>query len=176
MSRRPCPRERPRAWGACGVVLLLLATVLAGCASSRSAADLAEARSKVVGVWEYRTNGTTLLQEGTLRISIVDGRLVGRLRDSWRGEVTARVTLYGPRMELHLDRARISGRLHSGWFEAAIRRDFAEMSVSPTRRRSAGSFVAQRIRTTPATDGRDRYGCPSLLREGSFLCSPFQAE
>lgn len=176
MSRRIAPTGRPWEWGVCGLVLLLLGPVLGGCTATRSAAELAEARSKVVGVWEYQTNGTTFLQDGTLRISIVDGRLVGRLRDSWRGKVTAQVSLYGSRMELDLNRVRITGQIRRGWFEAAIRPEFAEVAVSPNRRRPPGYFVAQRVRSSAASNVRDRYGCRSLLREGSFLCSPFQSE
>ena len=127
-----------------------------------------------MGVWEYRTNGTSVLQEGTLRIDVVDGRLVGRLQDSWQGTVEARVNLYGPRMELDLNRIRISGRIRQGRFEAAIRRDFEGLSVRPRTQRRPAYFIAYRVRSTAATDHRARYGCPSLLREHSFECTPFQ--
>jgi hypothetical protein len=114
------------------------------------------------------------LQEGTLRIHVQDGRLVGQLRDSWQGTVEARVTLYGSRMELELNRIRISGRLRQGRFEAAIRREFEQMSVRPRARRRPAYFVARRVRRATASDNRERYGCRSLLREHSYQCSPFQ--
>lgn len=165
----------PTQYGVRSCALLLLAVLLcSGCAPTRSATERAEDRSRVVGTWEYRTNGTSVLQEGTLRIHVQDGRLVGQLRDSWQGTVEARVTLYGSRMELELNRIRISGRLRQGRFEAAIRREFEQMSVRPRARRRPAYFVARRVRRATASDNRERYGCRSLLREHSYQCSPFQ--
>jgi hypothetical protein len=165
-----------RAGRACGLLglLLLVGLLGTGCASTRSATERADDRSRVVGVWEYRTRGTSVLQEGTLRIGVEDGRLVGRLRDSWQGTVEARVTLYGSRMEIDLNRIRITGRIRQGRFEAAIRREFESVSVRPRSQRRPAYFVARRVRSAAATDHRARYGCPSLLRERSYQCSPFQ--
>lgn len=160
-----------------GIVFVVLAgLVVTGCASSRSAQERADDRSKVLGTWEYRTNGTSALQRGTLQISVEDGRLVGTLQDSWRGTVEARVNLYGSRMELDLDRIRISGRIRQGRFEATIRREFENMSVRPRRERRGGYFLAQRVRSSAGTNTRTQYGCPPLLREQSYECSPFEIE
>lgn len=160
-----------------GIVFLVLAgLVVTGCASSRSAQERADDRSKVVGTWEYRTSGTSALQRGTLQISVEDGRLVGELQDSWRGTVEARVNLRGSRMELDLNRIRISGRIRQGRFKATIRREFENVSVRPRRERRGGYFLAQRVRSSAGTDTRARYGCRSLLREQSYQCSPFQQE
>lgn len=161
-----------------GIVLFVLAgLVVSGCGSSRSAPERADDRSKVVGTWEYRTNGTSALQRGTLRISVEDGQLVGQLQDSWRGTVEARVNLYGSRMELTLTRIQISGRIRQGRFEAAIRREFESMSVRPRReRRRGGYFLAQRVRSSTGTAPRTQYGCRPLLWEQSYECSPFQQE
>jgi hypothetical protein len=152
--------------------LLLLGSVLGGCVSSRSPEATAEARSEVVGVWEYRTQGTGALQRGTLLISVVDGRLVGRLRDSWRGQLRAQVRVHGNQLELELDGLRISGRVRGGEFQASIRRAFDEMSVQPYRRGAVARFVARRVRSSSGSS-QDHYGCRSLLYEHSYLCSPF---
>lgn len=160
-----------------GIVLLVLAgLVVTGCASSRSAQERADDRSKVLGTWEYRTNGTSALQRGTLQISVEDGRLVGTLQDSWRGTVEARVNLHGSRMELDLNRIRISGRIRQGRFKATIRREFESVSVRPRRERRGAYFLAQRVRSSAGTDTRTQFGCPSLLREQSYECSPFDKE
>ncbi|MFB6246967.1 MAG: hypothetical protein ABEL97_00175 [Salinibacter sp.] len=156
------------------VSLVLLGFTITACASSRTAQERADDRSKVVGVWEYRTNGTNVLQRGTLRISVEDGRLVGQIRDTWQGTVEARVSLHGSRMEIDLRRLRISGRVRRGRFKASIRREFETLTVRPRRQRRQGYFVAQRVRSTADTDNRTRYGCRSLLREHSYKCSPFQ--
>jgi len=107
-------------------LLFLFGFVVGGCVSSRSPEATAEDRRDVVGVWEYRTQGTGALQRGTLRIAVVDGRLVGRLRDSWRGELRARVRVHGNHLELNLDGLRISGRVRRGAFQGSIRRAFDE--------------------------------------------------
>jgi len=155
-----------------GLLLLLLGAALGGCASSRSPEATAEARSEVVGVWEYNAQGTGALQRGTLRISVVDGRLMGQLRDSWRGQLRARVRVHGNHLELELDGLRISGRVRGEEFQASIRRTFDEMSVQPYRRGAVARFVARRVRSTSGSP-QDQYGCRSFLYEHSYLCSPF---
>jgi hypothetical protein len=157
-------------------LVLLLVGVLGGCATSRSPEATAEARASVVGVWEYRTNGTSVLQRGTLRISVVNGHLMGRLRDSWQGDIRARVRLHGNQMALDLNGFQITGRVRQGEFEASIRRTFDEMSVQPPRRGPPARFFARRVRSTAAPDSEFQYGCRSLLREHSYQCSPFQRE
>jgi len=154
-------------------LLFLFGFVVGGCVSSRSPEATAEDRRDVVGVWEYRTQGTGALQRGTLRIAVVDGRLVGRLRDSWRGELRARVRVHGNHLELNLDGLRISGRVRRGAFQGSIRRAFDEMSVQPYRRGATARFVARRVRSTSGSP-RKEYGCRSLLYERSYLCSPFR--
>jgi len=159
-----------------GVVLALFGGLAGGCASSRSAETTADARSNVVGLWEYRTQGTSALQHGTLRIAVVDGQLVGRLRDSWRGDLRAQIAFHGHHLELDLGGLRITGRVRRGEFRASIRRAFGDLSVQRRRRRDAALFVARRIRSGVGSDSQDHYGCRSLMYEHSYLCSPFQAQ
>jgi len=158
-----------------GIVLILMSGVVGGCAGSRSAETTANAQSDVVGLWEYRTQGTSALQRGTLRISVVDGQLVGRLRDSWRGELRAQIAIQGSHLELDLDGLLISGRVRRGEFRASIRRAFDELSVQPRQRGPDALFVAQRIRSGSGSDTQDRYGCRPLMYEHSYRCSPFQS-
>jgi hypothetical protein len=49
---------------------------------------------------------------------------------------------------------------------------FDQMSVRADRRRTA-RFIARRVRASVGADAQDRYGCPSLLYEQTYVCSPF---
>jgi len=152
--------------------LLLVGVGLWGCTSSRSPTVIADDRAEVVGVWKYRTNGSRLLDRGTLQIHVRDGHLTGEFRDRWHGTVRARVMLDGPHMAFTLNRARISGRIRGGRFEGAIRRSFWDVSESGNERSSPAHFVAQRIRRTKAGDAPTDFGCDSFLHESSYTCSP----
>jgi hypothetical protein len=159
-------------WSAASLLLIagLLLSAL-GC-SSRSAEEIVSDRARVLGTWEYRTDGIGSLQHGTLRITMQEGRLVGRLQDSWRGQVEARVLLRGPRMELDLRRIRIRGRLDVNEFRGTVRRPFWDASRTNARRQQTGSFVARRVRRGSLVDDLTELGCASLLRESSYRCSP----
>jgi hypothetical protein len=96
---------------------------------------------------------------------------VGRLQDSWRGQVDARVLLQGPRMEIDLRRIRIRGRLSFNQFRGTVRRPFWDASRANARRQQAGSFVAHRVRSASVVNDLMDLGCASLLRESSYRCS-----
>jgi hypothetical protein len=153
-------------------VLLVLVIVLLGC-HPRSAEEIAADRARVLGTWEYHTRGISALQSGTLRIRVQDGELVGRLRDRWRGTVRAQVALQGTRMELDLDRVRITGRLEQNRFRGTVQTPFWDASRAHAgRQASSGYFVARQVRSQSVVDDLTDLGCPSLLRESSYTCSP----
>lgn len=155
-----------------GIFLLGLFLVgVAGCTSPRTVQEVARDRADVLGTWEYRTENISALQHGTLQIMVQDGRLTGRFQDSWRGSLNARVNVHGSQMELTLDRIRISGRLEQRRFTASVRREFWDASTAGSRR-SRGYFVARRVRSSSMFEDTRPLGCPSLLREVSYTCSP----
>jgi hypothetical protein len=158
---------------AIGMVLLLLA-LMVGCSTTRTPEDVAAEHAKVVGVWEYRTDGTGALQRGTLRVFVEEGRLKGRLQDSWRGQVDALIQIRGSRMELRLDRVRISGRLRENRFEGVVQHNNWDVTSSGPHHSTSGRFVARRVQNSSGESSED-FGCPSLLRESSYICSPFRA-
>ena len=127
-------------------------------------------------MWEYRTDGTHALERGTLHISVEDGRLVGRIKDRWRGKIEAPIRLHGSHMELNLDRVRITGRLQRGRYEAYVHREFFSVAEQSARRPSRGYFIAQRVRSQSALGNFPDAGCTSLLRESSYVCSTFQSQ
>lgn len=155
---------------------VLLATLVtgafAGCTSSRSVDEIASDRASVLGTWEYRTDGIPRLHRGRLHITVQNGRLKGRLQDRWRGTVEARVQLHGSRMELDLDRILISGRVREDRFVGSVRTSMG--TVTTNRRSASGVFIAKRVRRSTDSGSTDDFGCPSLLYEGSYACSPFQ--
>jgi hypothetical protein len=152
---------------------LLLGVGLSGCASSRTAEQVAQNRAAVLGTWEYRTDNISALQRGTFQVMVKDGRLKGRFRDSWRGDLEAQVNIHGSHMELALDRIRITGRLEQNRFTAAVEPEIWDVSISGNRR-STGYFVARRVRSYSVFDDIGDFGCPSLLRESSYECSSFE--
>jgi hypothetical protein len=166
-------------WSAPGsgllLCLVLLGVGLGGCASSRTGAELNE-RMRALGTWEYWTTGIGTLQRGTLQIATRDGDLVARFRDQWRGPFEADVRLQGTRMVIVLDRVRITGQIMHGQFRGTARTPEWDLTRASARREAPGTFQARRVHS-PQNDGeRDRYGCPSLLRETSYACSPFQPQ
>lgn len=156
-------------------VLLVPATVLSGCTSPRTADEIAADRARVLGTWEYHADGIRALQRGTLQIQVQDGKLVGRLQDSWRGPVETQVDLRGSYMELALSQLRITGQLEQGRFVGSVRESPWSVSSSETRTGSTGSFVARRVRRESSGDDRTDFGCTSLLRESSYACSLFRS-
>lgn len=154
------------------LVLLVLAAGVLGCAP-RSAEEVAADRARALGTWEYQTDGIGVLQRGTMRITVDDGHLVGRFQDSWRGEVQARVMLQGPRMELDLDRVRITGRIERGRFRGTVHTPIWDVSQPRAQQsRSAGAFLARRVHSESLLQELTEFGCSSLLRESSYTCSP----
>lgn len=160
--------------GCFGTLILALSLGLVGCASSQSPAELAAERDAVIGTWEYDTDEISFLQYGTLTIHVQDGELVGRLRDQWRGKLKADVRLHGRHLELILNRARIVGRIERGRFRGTVSSQPWHVTQSSPDPLSSPTFVARRVRTHSIRHGPSRLGCPSLLRESSYACSPFQ--
>lgn len=151
---------------------LVLAVGLSAC-TSRTAEEIAEDRARVLGSWEYQTDGIAALQRGTLQISAHKDTLVGRIQDTWRGTLEARVSLRGAHMELQLDRVRITGDLEGNRFTGSVQKPVWDTARGDPWRGSTGYFVARRVRSESATGARNNLGCPSLLREVSYACSPF---
>jgi hypothetical protein len=144
-----------------------------GCTSSRTAEEIAADRARVLGTWTYRTDNISALQRGTLRISVHDGKLVGRIQDTWRGALDARVYLRGAHLELQLDRVQITGDLVDDRFKGLVHQPIWEGVRGDPWRGSTGYFVARRVRRESTADEHRDFGCPSLLRESSYACSPF---
>lgn len=172
-------RPNFRRWGTArsGLLLcmLLLGVGLGGCASSRTG-DQVDDRMQALGTWEYWTTGIGMLQRGTFQIVSQDGNLVARFRDQWRGPFEAEVRLRGDRMVLILDHLRITGQLRHNQFRGTARTPEWDLSRESARDGSPGTFQARRVHPQQDTGGRDRYGCPSLLRETSYACSPLQPQ
>lgn len=146
-----------------------------GCASSQPAAELADERAEVVGTWQYRAENISGLHRGTFQVVVEDGRLNGHFEDRWRGSINAQVTLQGSHMELSLDRVRIAGRIVDNRFEGSVRSESWDVTSSSVSRRP-GYFVARRVRSGALFDDVRDVGCPSLLREASYTCSPFRRQ
>lgn len=156
-----------------GILVLMLGITVAGCSSPRTAQELDE-RMQALGTWEYHTSGLRALNRGTLQIGTRDGELVGRLQDRWRGQIEAEVRLQGSHMELTVDRLRITGRITGNRFAARVRRPRWDVTRDQNRRNRAGSFTARRVESGTVVDN-EQFGCPSLLREDSYACTPFQS-
>lgn len=171
-------RPISRTWTAPGLALLLclilIGAGLGGCASSRTGAEL-DQRMRALGTWEYWTTGIGMLQRGTLQIATRDGDLVARFRDQWRGPFEVEVRLQCTRMVIVFDHLRITGKIMHGQFQGTARPPEWDVRRASARREAPGTFQARRVHSVQ--DGeRDRYGCPSLLRETSYACSPLQPQ
>lgn len=153
--------------------VLLINVCLCGCASTRTAQEVTE-RTRALGTWEYRTQGIDGLQRGTLQIVTRDGDVIGRFRDQWRGQFKAEIQLQGTRMVIKIDRLRITGEITDDQFTGTAQAPTWDVTHRSRRRQSPGRFAARRIRQQDGTGGDERFGCPSLLRETSYACSPFQ--
>lgn len=152
---------------------LLLSLCLGGCAPTRTAQEVNE-RTRAIGTWTYRTQGIDGLQRGTMQIVARDGEVIGRFRDQWRGQFEAEIHLHGTRMVIDIDQLRIAGQIVDGQFTGRARAPTWDVTSRSRRRQSPGRFLARRIRQRDGTGGDDQFGCPSLLRETSYACSPFQ--
>jgi len=154
--------------------------VLTGCGSSRPASDLGPQASRALGTWEYRVNGFPVLDRGTIRLKRENGRLVAILRDRRQGRLRARASIQKTWMELRLDRIYISGRLHEGEYRARVSFSTWDVSSSQSFRRSSlqarGSLIAAQTQASTVSVSTRSFGCPPLLREGSYACSPLHPE
>lgn len=164
----PRPSVPQSILGGCLIVLCCTLT-LGACRTSEPTAQEMETWTRVLGTWEYRSQGIQRLDRGTIHIFVHDGRLVGRIQDAWSGDREATVTLYGSTMTLNLTHYRIRGSVRNGRFIANL--DQSKWAVSrPTRQqRAAGTFVAQRIQSG-GTGLPSRHGCEPLLREHTYIC------
>jgi len=160
-----------------------VAAGLLGCASS---APTTTARSDVLGVWEYRSSGTTYLDRGRFQIVLTkNGRLDGTLRDTRLGTVDLdEVRLRNGQMHLRIQVQsaysaetrvlQISGRVEDERYTATFRRPIWDVSTSQTYRRqtasSGGSILARRIQGTTVSGMRLPLGCTAGLVEHDYLC------
>lgn len=153
--------------------VLLLSMCLCGCAPSRTAQEVSE-RMRALGTWEYRAQGIDALQRGTVQIVTREGDVIGRFRDQWRGQFEAQIQLQGTRMVIVIDQLRITGQITDGQFTGTAQAPTWDVTRQSSRRRSPGRFAARRVQQQAGTNGDDRFGCPSLLRETSYACSPLR--
>jgi hypothetical protein len=166
------------------VLVAGIATTITGCASTGSTTT---DRSDVLGVWEYRTNGTPYLGRGRFQIVLTkDGRLDGRLRDSRLGTVNLDdVRLRNGQMHLRIEVQRaysaqtstlqISGRVEDDRYTATFRRPMFDVTTSQHTRRTAsstsgGSILARRVRTSSVHDMPVPLGCTDVLVEHNYHC------
>jgi len=165
------------------VVLVAGIAATTGCASTGSTTT---DRSDVLGVWEYRTNGTPYLDRGRFQIVLTqNGRLDGRLRDSRLGTVNLDdVRLQNGQMHLRIEVQRaysaqtstlqISGRVEDDRYTATFRRPMFDVTTSQNTSRmrstSGGSILARRVRTSTVHDMPVPLGCTDVLVEHNYHC------
>jgi hypothetical protein len=166
------------------VLLAAIATATAGCAST---GPTTTDRSDVIGVWEYRTNGTPYLDRGRFQIVLTrNGRLDGRLRDSRLGTVELDdVRLQNGHMHLRIEvqsaysaqtsTLQISGRVEDDRYTATFRRPIFDVTTSQNTSRTAsstsgGSILARRVRTSTVHDMPVPLGCTGILVEHNYHC------
>jgi hypothetical protein len=175
MALRAIPQTREAASLGLLLCVILVGVGPCGCASSRTTDEFDE-RMRALGTWEYWTSGIGTLQRGRVQIVTRDGELVARFRDQWRGPFEAEVRLRGTRMVIVFDHLRISGQIRHGQFRGTARPPEWDLTRASARREAPGTFRARRVRSKEGAGGRDLYGCPSLLRETSYACSPLQPQ
>jgi len=166
------------------VVLVAGIATTTGCASTGSTTT---DRSDVLGVWEYRTNGTPYLDRGRFQIVLTkNGRLDGRLRDSRLGTVNLDdVRLQNGQMHLRIEVQRaysaqtstlqISGRVEDDRYTATFRRPMFDVTTSQNTSRTAsstsgGSILARRVRASSVHDMPVPLGCTGVLIEHNYHC------
>lgn len=164
-----------RRWLLKTIAVVLIGLCLLGCTGPRSAEVSVMNEAAALGTWEYTARGPSGLQEGTFQVSTEGDRLVVTFQDRWRGRITGRVRVHGSRMELRLNRLRISGRIRNERFTGSVEHDPWDLSESRRQNRS-GSFVAQRIDGPGTSDDVQGLDCPPLLRESSYACSPLDIQ
>lgn len=154
--------------GGC-LIVLYCTLALAACRTSEPTAQEMETWTRILGTWEYRSQGIQRLDRGTIHIFVRDGRLVGRIQDAWSGDREATVRLYGSTMTLDMTYYRIKGSVRNGRFVATLDRSPWTVSRPTRQQRTTGTFVARRIRSG-GTGLPSRHGCEPLLREHSYIC------
>lgn len=152
------------------LILLPIALITGGCASSQSTSSDSRARAAAIGTWEYRVTGNAPLDRGTFQISVENGRLKGTVRDQRRGRFRAQVDVSGSRMELTVGRLRISGKIEDERFSGFLRLQQWDVSTSSRRRRrqsglTTASLYAERVRSGGAAGAVPALDCRSILRE-----------
>lgn len=131
---------------------------------------------RALGTWEYRATGVRALRRGRLKISSRDGELVGQFQDRMRGRFKADIHVQGARMVITVDQLRITGRILDNQYSGTIEQSNWDVTEQNSRRQSRARFEARRVRRGGGSGATDRYGCPSLLREESYACSPFRPQ
>lgn len=149
--------------------------VLLSCASSQTTSEVDE-RMRALGTWEYQATGVRSLRRGRLKILSRDGDLVGQFQDQMGGKFEANVQVQGARMEIRVDQLRITGRIRNNQYAGTIERSDWDVTRQNPRRQSQARFEARRIRQHGESGADDDYGCPSLLREESYACSPLRPQ
>jgi len=157
------------------IVLLGCFLLLGGCTSTQQTADRGNS-NEVLGTWKYRAMaGSDVLDEGVIRISMVQGRLQGTLRDRRIGTVPVDVSYRGQRLELDLDEIRIYGRVKNNEYTAYYERPIWDVTTSQSFRhrgsgRLNGSLSARRVHSTGYYEPNVDLGCDPLTIESDKRC------
>ena len=157
--------------------ILLLGCFLlpGGRTSTQQTADRGTS-NEVLGTWKYRAMaGSDVLDEGVIRISMVQGRLQGTLRDRRIGTVPVDVSYRGQRLELDLDEIRIYGRVQNDEYTAYYERPIWDVTTSQSLRhrgsdRINGSLSARRVHSTGYYEPNVGLGCDPLTIESDKRC------
>lgn len=152
------------------VSVLILACI--GCSGANTVEKTVQEQEAVLGTWRYQAQGLSRLREGTFQVQLQENRFVVELRDRWHGWRMGRMNVHGSHLEIHFDQLHISGRLEGNEFTGSVRGASWDVSRSHPDTRS-GRFVARRVQGVTDEDGEATLGCPSLLWESSYACSPF---
>lgn len=167
-------------------VCLLAAVTIAGCASSGPAASADP--SDVLGVWEYRSNGSPYLDRGRFRIVRErGGRLDGVLRDSRLGTVDVEdVRLRNGQLHLRIEIQsaysaqtsvlQISGQVRNDRYTGTFRQPMWDVTTSQNLRRyrqsaSGGSLLARRVQESGFQGPAVPLGCTDALVEHDYRCA-----
>lgn len=162
----------------------IAAFLFMGCTTMESTSTSPQQLSEIVGVWKYETSGSPDLGDGTLQITVTDGRLRGTLRDHQHGMVDAHVRMHGDRVDIRLRDLHLSGHVKDGTFQAFLRRpiwdvstsqDVASRNASRSRSRfpssSHATFVAKRVNAFQTTRSARPYPCTPVLEETRYRCT-----
>jgi len=157
------------------LVLVVLGTSLFGCTSSEPSREVSE-RMRALGTWAYQATGVNSIRQGRLKIKSRDGDLIGQFHDRVRGKVLGDVRVRGAYMEIRIDQLRITGRILNNQYSGTVKQSDWDVTRQNPRRQSQARFEARRIRRQGESDTDDDFGCPALLREASYACSPLRPQ